>query len=125
MGKKATKQMTLEEELSLMKKEMAKTLGDMRRDFEMIKTQFKKFMTQSGGWIKESHDSIEKHEKFLNGIKNTNENVEEILGNVLMAIRQNEYLQAWYPAQSGFPEMKVTGIHPANLDKKAKKGKAQ
>ena len=40
-------------------------------------------------------------------------NVDESLGNVLLAIRQNEYLQAWHPAQHGFPEMKVAGKHPA------------
>lgn len=121
MGKKQGKLLSLEEELALMKKEMSKTLGNMRRDFQMIETQFKKFMTQTNGWIKQSHDAIENHETFLKDIKNTNENAEEILGNVLLAIRQNEYLQAWYPAQSGFPEMKVTGIHPANLEHTANK----
>ena len=40
------------------------------------------------------------------------ENSEETLLNVLLAIRQNEYLQAWYPEQHGFPEMNVIGSHP-------------
>ena len=45
------------------------------------------------------------------------ETTEETLLNVLLAIRQNEYLQAWYPAQHGYPEMKVAGTHPAKLKK--------
>lgn len=40
---------------------------------------------------------------------------EDTLMNVLLAIRQNDYLQAWYPAQHGEAEMKVVGTHPAKL----------
>lgn len=36
-------------------------------------------------------------------------NVDETLCNVLLAIRQNEYLQAYYPAQNGQPAQMVTG----------------
>lgn len=59
------------------------------------------------------HGSLIKYEKTLKEIKSTNENVEETLANVLLAIRQNEYLQAWHPEQHEFPAMKVTGKHPA------------
>src|SRR5271154_3893139 len=45
-------------------------------------------------------------------------NAEETLTNVLVAIRQNEYLQAWHPAQSGYPEMRVVGKHPAEATRK-------
>lgn len=45
-------------------------------------------------------------------LRQINEDIEETLTNVLLAIRQNEYLQAWYPSQGGYPEMKVTGNHP-------------
>lgn len=41
------------------------------------------------------------------------EATEETLMNVLVAIRQQEHLQAWYPAQKGYPEMKVVGRHPS------------
>jgi len=61
------------------------------------------------------HGSILKHEKFLNALQKSNSNVEETLCNVLLAIRQNEYLQAWHPAQHGYPDMKVTGKHPAKV----------
>lgn len=40
---------------------------------------------------------------------------EENLLNVLLAIKQNEYLQAYYPAQRGYPEMKVVGVHPSKI----------
>ena len=36
-------------------------------------------------------------------------NVDETLGNVLLAIRQNEFLQAYYPAQNGQRAQMVTG----------------
>lgn len=38
---------------------------------------------------------------------------DDTLLNVLLAIRQNEYLQAYYPEQHGYAEMKLTGPHPA------------
>ena len=59
--------------------------------------------------------SILKHEKYLKSLKHSNENVEETLANVLLAIKQNEYLQAWYPAQHDYPDLKVTGKHPAKV----------
>ena len=55
---------------------------------------------------------IEKHDKALGEQNNLLENVEGTLTNVLLAIRQNEYLQSWYPEQQGHKEMKVTGHHP-------------
>jgi hypothetical protein len=48
------------------------------------------------------HEDIQKVVKL-------NEMVDETLCNVLLAIRQNEYLQAWYPAQNGQAEQKVVG----------------
>ena len=115
--KKAIKEpLSLEEEVSIIKKTYEIALAKMCRDFESMKTQHKKFTNQVIEWIREGKDTLKEHEKVLEDVKHTNEGVEEILGNVLLAIRQNEYLQAWYPAQSGFPEMKVAGIHPANLE---------
>ena len=48
----------------------------------------------------------------LDKMQETNQTAEETLCNVLLAIRQNEYLQAWYPEQAGYPEMKIVGRHP-------------
>ena len=39
---------------------------------------------------------LDEHEKFLKEITEINRNVEQTLCHVLLAIRQNEYLQAWY-----------------------------
>jgi len=52
------------------------------------------------------------HNEFLRKLTEINANVEDTLMNVLLAIRQNEYLQAHYPAQCGAKEMMVVGTHP-------------
>ncbi len=118
---KAQKKSDLEKELIAMRKSVEKTLGEVRREFEIMKTQFKKFIDQSSEWAKANRQCIMQHGEFLEEITAANQNAEEILGNVLLAIRQNEYLQAWYPAQGGFPEMKVAGTHPLNLQINEKK----
>lgn len=43
------------------------------------------------------------------------EATEDTLLNVLLAIRQKEYLHAWYPEQGEVPEMNVVGRHPSKL----------
>lgn len=58
--------------------------------------------------------------KEMENVRIINQNVEATLCNVLLAIRQNEYLQAWYPAQQGYPEMKVTGKHPIKIKREKK-----
>ncbi len=40
------------------------------------------------------------------------ERTEDTVCNVLLAIRQNQFLQAWYPAQPNSSEMYVSGSHP-------------
>jgi hypothetical protein len=55
------------------------------------------------------------HLEQMKEMTRINQLVDESLGNVLLAIRQNEYLQAYYPQQHGFKAMKVSGIHPANI----------
>ncbi len=62
----------------------------------------------NAGMLEQKKNNVEQN-KFLEKITKTNENVEEALCNVLLAIRQNEYLQAWYPAQNGIPEQRVVG----------------
>lgn len=53
------------------------------------------------------------HEETLREILKVSENADETLCNVLLAIRQNEYLQAWYPPQNGELEQKVVGKYHA------------
>ena len=55
---------------------------------------------------------MQSHDELLRKLTDINANVEETLMNVLLAIRQNEYLQAHYPAQCGAKEMMVAGTHP-------------
>jgi N-glycosylase/DNA lyase len=62
--------------------------------------------------FRELRKLLREYQDFLKKSTSTNENIEKTLLNVLLAIRQNEYLQAWYPEQLGFPSMKVSGIHP-------------
>lgn len=67
--------------------------------------------------FKEMVKILKEHRQFLDKMASANEVVEDTLLNVLLAIRQNEYLQAWYPKQGPHPEMKVVGHHPAGAVK--------
>lgn len=55
------------------------------------------------------------HEDTLNNMLKKMDSMDEMMGLVLVAIRQNEYLQAYYPEQHGFPAGKYVGKHPAIL----------
>lgn len=55
---------------------------------------------------------IQTQQKLFLKIVDLNEMVDETLSNALLAIRQNEYLQAWYPEQQGHPQQKVVGKWP-------------
>lgn len=69
----------------------------------------KRFMNKVGEMVKELSSTMRVYLTVLESVKKTNETVDETLCNVLLAIRQNEYLQAWYPAQGKEPEKKVVG----------------
>jgi len=60
-------------------------------------------------------DRLDMHEQEIGKIVPITTLLEETTMNVLLAIRQNDYLQAWYPAQQGYAQMKVAGPHPAKL----------
>ena len=66
--------------------------------------------------IVDAHILIKDHNKFLDQLSTSNHNLEDTVLNVLLAIRQNEYLQAWYPAQHGYDAMKLVGSHPAKTN---------
>lgn len=65
--------------------------------------------------------SLKKHEKTIKEIKEVHLTIEETLRNVLVAIRQNEYLQAYYPEQAGYPAMNVVGQHPIQAKRRRRK----
>ena len=113
--------------------ELQKEIESLRKERKQFFEDTRIMLAQQRGFLNTFLNKTDKHDRkidkaFLNmhkeivrlntvveAVSKTNECVEESLCNVLLAIRQNEYLQAWYPEQSGFPEMKVTGIHPANI----------
>ena len=84
----------------------------IERENSDVKNELFSFITTINKKIKDQNEYI------LKGIS-VAENTEETLLNVLLAIRQNEYLQAWYPEQQGYPEMKVVGQHPLQKRKVA------
>lgn len=63
---------------------------------------------------------FKKMEKILKSMEKTNEINGETMTNVLFAIQQNEFFQAYYPAQQGYPAMKVTGSHPIQTSRRQK-----
>lgn len=62
--------------------------------------------------------TLRKYQNLLNETKKTNQIAEETLSNVLLAIRQKEFLHAWYPQQGGYLEMNVVGQHPLKTERK-------
>lgn len=64
--------------------------------------------------VQELLKMMKENKEFLANMVRSNQNMEDTMLNVLLAIRQNEYLQAYYPAQLGHPDIKVVGHHPAS-----------
>jgi hypothetical protein len=85
----------------------------MKKEFSSVCIGFTSSLEKFNKHLFEMRKLLQAQEKSLEENNRVTQNVDESLGNVLLAIRQNEYLQAYYPAQLGFPEMKVTGKHPA------------
>jgi|SRR5579863_7669797 len=109
---------SLEKEISAMKERTSKILSDIRGSFESMKSQNNRFLKEAREMLKDMNQKMSGYSDLINSVKSTNENVEDTILNVLAAIRQNEYLQAWYPEQSGMPEMKVIGSHPLSSKSK-------
>ena len=51
---------------------------------------------------------VSDHRSFLMNILEVNRHVDETLCKVLLAIRQNEYLQAWYPNSPSTQKLPAT-----------------
>lgn len=114
--KKTQVPLTPSEEILLLKDNITETLRRLRIDFENIKIQYTRSMRIIDETMMACFEKIKTYHTQVIEVKCTNENVEQTLLNVLLAIRQNEYLQAWYPAQQGHPEQKVIGAHPLQQD---------
>jgi len=64
--------------------------------------------------------NIDELRKEVHHATELNESANETLGCVLLAIRQNEYLQTYYPEQNGFKSGKYISTHPSKLLRKEK-----
>lgn len=85
----------------------------IKKDFSEITKLIVRSLRKTDLLLVQIKKSVKAQEECLRENNKTTKCVDETLGNVLLAIRQNEYLQAYYPAQHGFKEMKVVGKHPA------------
>jgi len=111
-----------QEELIDLKEQIEKFKQQMRSE----KAKFDAIFKRCEGMVQHVRKKIDSHDKtllevkkenirhtqFLEKILKSHEILDKTVCNVLLAIRQNEYLQAWYPAQKGIQEMQVVGLHP-------------
>src|SRR5277367_5636539 len=95
-----------------------KFMASMRRDLSHLQKEISKLATENHEMIIQIKKDLIEHSKLLKEVAQSCETSEETLGSVLVAIRQNEFLQTYYPAQHGFPAKKYCGIHPAKLTEK-------
>lgn len=96
-----------------------------QKTFYKLHDKHLKFLKYSVEKIDEKIIELKKIQSFLTETKKTHESLEDTVLNILLAIRQNEYLQAWYPAQNGYDQMKVIGSHPQKLKNSGKNGIAE
>lgn len=99
----------------LLKTDFNDTIKILKKDISNLNKDMRVKLNKIDSFVVEIRKAFKENNKIMLEMTKVNKNVDETLGNVFLAIRQNEYLQAWYPAQHGFPELKVTGTHPAKL----------
>lgn len=83
----------------------------IKTDHEVFREEASEFFRRASRTFYRLDNFLKKESEYLADMKNeamqlkdllkkvvhTNENVDSTLCNVLLAIRQNEYLEAWYP----------------------------
>lgn len=116
--KKLTKEEVLAQSLKAEKEYNRKFLSDMRRFQEGMNRKFKSVCNKNDKTAAKVLSIINDYYKQISEVMYTIQCVDESLCNVLLAIRQNEYLQAWHPEQHDCPELKVVGRHPAKIMRK-------
>ncbi len=91
-------------------------IKEMLRENQRFLTQYGQVQEQKlsklNGCLLKVEKSLKKYDEALRLSQKQFEIVEETLCNVLLAIRQNEYLQAYYPESQGHPAGKYVGRHP-------------
>ncbi len=85
---------------------------ETNREVREMSQYLKDWIKVADNKLKNIDSKLTVYEKKMVELTKLNDSIDETLGNVLLAIRQNEYLQAWYPPQQGHEEMKVVGRHP-------------
>lgn len=115
---KKKKEISKEEKFLLeIRESLDKKIAEISRNISAFILNTNRSMKKMEESIVDAHILIKDHNKFLDQLSTSNHNLEDTVLNVLLAIRQNEYLQAWYPAQHGYDAMKIVGSHPAKTKK--------
>lgn len=117
---KTKKEKTVDEKVEDIKDFAYKTLSSIRKEWDSMHRRQDAFLKRMEVYLGKIQKNQEETSTFQNAhlskIAEISICSEETLLNVLLAIRQNEYLQAWYPEQKGYSEMKVAGLHPQKLE---------
>jgi hypothetical protein len=82
---------------------------------EKIENEMSEMKQQNIQLLRFIEEKFDSQKEVLANTSKIAQTTEETLLNVLLAIRQNEYLQAWYPPTDSYTAMKVTGIHPSKI----------
>jgi hypothetical protein len=85
----------VKKELLEMRKDMASLQKAEKQNRENRDLQLIEFMRSVQEYLDKVHQELLSHETLLAEVIKTNRDVEETLTHVLVAIRQNEYLQAY------------------------------
>jgi len=76
---------------------LGESVAHLTRQINRIANEMAVFTKQACSMGRELVKKVDDYEKNLKKITKVNECVDETLCKVLLAIKQNEYLQAWYP----------------------------
>ncbi len=91
----------IEKKILEMLQENKKMLGEIELFIQRMDKKIWSFAAKSDEAQREIFQIIKGHENYLDTLKKQNETLDETVCNVLLAIRQNEYVQAWYPNKAG------------------------
>ena len=106
---------TPETSMAEMRKCMQESMADMRRSMSHMRGEVERCAKESCKLIREIHTILASYSDFFKEHQRLISNADETLGSVLLAIRQNEYLQAYYPEQNGFKAGKFIGQHTSKI----------
>lgn len=83
----------------------AKEFRENRKIFNSIRKDLDRQQNKNLATLQECAQTLDR-------ICKLNEEIEATICNVMIAIKQNSYLQAWYPEQQGIDEGNFSGAHP-------------